>query len=186
MKKTRVSRWAGLALFALVLSGCSGGSNETAGHNQQDVSFATDMIVHHQGAIDMARLAAANGASPAVRDLAARIEAAQGPEIQQMNEMLTTWGEEAVDPAASGKHGGHGEEKMPGMMTEDEMSALRGASGATFDRLFLTSMIKHHEGAITMSREEIQKGKDPQATALATKIAAEQEREIVEMRRLLG
>ncbi|GAB7191695.1 DUF305 domain-containing protein [Kineococcus sp. NUM-3379] len=152
-----------------------------AGHNNVDTAFAQDMIVHHEGAVEMASLAAERAGSQQVKDLALEIIAAQGPEIEQMSGWLESWGEPVE---AAGEHSAHGG-GMPGMMSEEEMGAMEDASGAEFDRMFLEGMIEHHRGAVDMARTEQAEGADPDAKALAATIEADQTREIAEMQRLL-
>jgi uncharacterized protein (DUF305 family) len=174
-------------------------------HNATDLTFAQSMIVHHQGAIEMADLAATRAASQQVKDLAARIKAAQGPEIEQMQSWLTAWGaamstsSEASDSMGGMDHGGmdHGGSSevsegstdggmsMPGMMTDEQMQQLGAASGAAFDRMFLEMMIMHHQGAIEMADTEIAGGMNPDALALAESITTSQTAEITEMQKLL-
>lgn len=169
-------------LATLTLAGCAGGGSADKTFNDADIAFASEMIPHHQQAVEMAALAETRAQSAEVKDLAARIKGAQDPEIRQMTAMLESWGEEA--PSADGGHGGHG--SMPGMMTDDEMSGLMGAQGAQFDRMFLEMMIRHHEGAIEMARTEIADGADPEAKKLAETIARVQQQEIDEMKGLLA
>ncbi len=71
------------------------------------------------------------------------------------------------------------------MLSEAQMTQLRQASGPAFDRLFLAGMIRHHEGAVTMSQEELDEGQFPDAKELARQIIADQQTEIIEMQRLL-
>lgn len=151
--------------------------------NDADVTFASQMIPHHQQAIQMAEMAGRKATTPEVKKLAAAIKAAQGPEIQQLSSWLTAWGK----PIPSPKHGGHDmSEPMPGMMTEDEMSQLGNSTGSMFDRMWTEMMIKHHQGAVTMAKAEQTKGKNAQAIALAKKIETDQNSEIATMQRLLG
>jgi len=166
-------------LFALVLAGCGGGDQ---GHNAQDVSFVQDMLPHHEQAVVMSDLALSQAGSAEVKDLATRIKAAQGPEISIMQGWLSAWGEEATD------HGGHdmGSSGMQGMASDEDLGALKAASGTEFDRLFLKDMIAHHEGAVEMAKTEIAKGKLPAAKTLAQRITISQEEEIAEMRSLLA
>ena len=118
-----------------------------------------------------------------IHDAAARIEAAQGPEIGRLQGFLADWG---AAPAAD-HHGGHGDMAgMAGMMSDEQMAALGRASGAAFDRSFLQMMIAHHEGAVTMARAELDAGVDPRARELAQQIVDAQQAEIAEMRTLLG
>jgi uncharacterized protein (DUF305 family) len=145
-----------------------------------DVRFMTAMIGHHSQAIAMARLAPTHGASAEVRTLAARIANAQRDEIATMQEWLrdrekpvppadTTIATSAAAhaghgaPAAGGAHAGHGagaagahaghDASMPGMLTPAQLQQLDAARGEEFDRLFLTLMIQHHRGAVTMVQE---------------------------------
>lgn len=151
--------------------------------NDADVTFAAQMIPHHQQAVQMAEMASRKATTPEVKKLATAVKAAQGPEIQQLSGWLTAWGK----PVPSPKHGGHDmSEPMPGMMTEDEMSELGNASGSMFDRMWTQMMIKHHQGAVTMAKTEQTKGKNAEAIALAKKIETDQNREIAIMQRLLG
>jgi len=174
-----------LAASLLTLAAC-GNDDETdtgAAHNDADVTFAQQMIPHHQQAIEMSELAETRAASPEVKDLAADIKGAQDPEIETMTGWLESWGE---DLAGESEHGGHDTSDMPGMMSEDEMVELEAASGAEFDRMFLTMMIEHHEGAIDMAKTEQAEGEYPDAIALAEEIERAQTAEITTMNELLG
>lgn len=167
------------ALVALALAGCSSSSDGKT-FNDADVKFATEMIPHHQQAVEMSSLAEERAEKPEVLDLATRIKGAQDPEIKQLSGMLESWGEEVP----SG-HGGHGADEMAGMMSEQEMAQLEAASGPAFDRMFLEMMIRHHEGAITAAKAEIAEGVHPEARKLAETIARVQQAEIDEMTGLL-
>ena len=74
---------------------------------------------------------------------------------------------------------------MPGMMSDADLAKLKAASGADFDRQFLTMMIAHHEGAITMAKEETAKGVNPDAKSLAGRIVTAQQGEIDTMNKIL-
>jgi len=175
VKRIALTLLAGVALVAA----CSSNAKD---HNAQDVSFTQDMIGHHSQAVEMADMALAQGSSPKVKDLATRIKAAQGPEIQTMQGWLKAWGK----PAAS-TGGMAGMAGMPGMgMTDAQMSGLRAASGATFDRMFLTLMVEHHQGAVTMAKTEVDKGTYRPAKQLAQRISTAQQKEITEMQGLLS
>lgn len=197
------------------LTGCGGSSTETAGgspaatsqsgaaqpHNQQDVMFAQHMIPHHQQAIEMSDIVLSKtGIDPRVVNLANQIKAAQGPEIQQMQSWLNEWGTPTMPMTPSGSmtpsHNmpGHdmgdtpGMGNMPGMtgmMSEQDMTALRNAQGAEAGKLYLTQMITHHQGAITMAQDEIKSGQYPPAVALAQSIVTAQQNEIDEMNGIL-
>ncbi|GAA1972898.1 DUF305 domain-containing protein [Amycolatopsis minnesotensis] len=185
----------GAVLAALALSGCAGTApqddtkaapSQRAGtaHNDADVTFARQMVPHHTQALDMAALVPDRTANPAVTDLAARIKRAQGPEIEQLDGWLARWG-----AAPSGGHAMPGmpsHASMGGMMSDAEMTKLRAGKGAEFDRMWLTMMIGHHEGAVEMANAELRGGADADAKALAGRIAGAQRAEIAEMRKLLG
>jgi len=138
------------------------------------------MIPHHQQAVEMAAMADGRAASAEVKDLAAKIKAAQQPEIDTMNQWLTTWGKPTAAPEMGHGSAGHG------MMSDADMAKMMNAKGAGFDKQFLTMMIAHHEGAITMARDETAKGSNTDAKALAEKIVADQQAEITAMRGMLG
>ncbi|EAQ5978266.1 DUF305 domain-containing protein [Salmonella enterica subsp. enterica serovar Senftenberg] len=187
-----------LALVAaLALTGCgntadnaanSGTSNSSkADFNDADVTFAQSMIPHHQQAVVMAKMAKANAESSDVKDLAAKVEAAQGPEIDTMSGWLKAWGQKQPSGNGMGSMNGmdHGSDGMPGMMSDDDMMSLDSTKGTGFDRMFLTMMITHHEGAIEMAETEQTDGKNADAIALAKKIEADQTAEIAQMKDML-
>ncbi|MGE0158245.1 MAG: DUF305 domain-containing protein [Gemmatimonadales bacterium] len=151
--------------------------------SEADVAFVSGMIAHHGQAIDMSELAPARAASESVRTLAARIINAQRDEIAWMERWLRERGQPLPAPGAM-DHTGH----LPGMLTPAEIDALGRSSGADFDRLFLDSMIRHHEGALAMvetllaSEEAVQ---DPATFKLASDIHVDQSTEIARMHRML-
>ena len=175
-----------LAASALLLAGCGSPNTSDEGHDGADVTFAQQMIPHHEQAVEMSDLALepARGASADVTDLATRIRAAQKPEIEELTGFLEGWGEDV--PSGHGDPGGHGGagHSMTGMMSEDQMDRLADSNGATFDRLWLEMMVEHHEGAVEMARTEIADGQDSRAKALA--IIDAQTAEITQMKGLLG
>ena len=184
MKRVALALFAGLVL----VTACSSKAKD---HNAQDVAFAQGMIPHHQQAVEMSDMALAQASSAKVKDLATRIKLAQGPEIEQMKGWLSSWDEplEAESGGMAGmNHGGGAMDDVAGMgmMTDAQMQQLEGARGAEFDRMFLTMMIRHHEGAVTMARAELDKGKYPPAKQLAQAIVDAQQKEISEMQGLLG
>ena len=153
-------------------------SSAAAEHNSADAMFAQMMIPHHEQAMEMSDMVLAkDGIDPAVTELAEDIKSAQGPEIKTMTGWLSAWGEPV---AMSGDHG------MEGMMTEDDMAALEAAQGTEAARLFLTQMVKHHEGAVKMAQEETANGSNPDAVAQAEKMAKDQSGEIDKMKELLA
>jgi uncharacterized protein (DUF305 family) len=188
-----------LVAGALLLAGCADDSSEAAhngpmtGHSSPsdsapgsgertvgdaDVAFTRDMVPHHQQAIQMARLVEGRAEDPRVLDLAGRIEAAQGPEIETMSGWLEEWNADT----------GHMDDGMGGMggtMSEKDMHALMNAAGAEFDQLFLEQMITHHKGAVEMAEAEIADGQKADVIALAEAIRDSQTAEIAEMEKLL-
>lgn len=165
-------------------------------HNDADVAFAQGMIPHHQQAIEMSdMLLGKQGVDPRVITLANEIKAAQDPEIDQMTGWLSQWGAATTTPSPSSTTPGMPGHDMSGgdmpgmaghgMMSDQDMAALQEAQGAEASRLFLTQMIQHHEGAITMAQEEIDIGQFPAAVALARSIVSAQQREITTMKRML-
>lgn len=166
--------------------------------NAADVTFAQAMIPHHQQAVQMADLAASRATDADVKRLATQIKAAQGPEITTMTMWLAAWGTPAPTTSTAGApgqhHGGSAnaspgtdqDHAMAGMMTDAAMTALAAATGADFDRQFLTMMIAHHRGAISMAKDEISNGVNTDAKALAQQIADDQQAEIDTMNRILA
>lgn len=192
MKKLTTMLVAACAALAL-LTGCGTGpaapgtTQAQSTHNDADVTFARGMVPHHRQAVDMAELAAGRTENTAILDLATRIGAAQGPEIDVMTGWLTAWGAE-VPGAMSGMEGMEGMDDgggMDGMMTPEQMGQLEQSSDAAFDRLFLEQMTAHHTGAVEMARTELDAGADPDALALAQTIVDTQQAEIDEMATLL-
>ncbi|MCY7290155.1 MAG: DUF305 domain-containing protein, partial [Cryobacterium sp.] len=135
-------------------------------------------------AIEMADLATNRAGSASVKDLAARIRAAQQPEIATMTGWLRDWGKK-VPSMQNGASMDMGDGDM-GMMSNAEMSDLRADQGSEFDTMFLEMMIRHHEGAVAMAETELNDGKFVQAKALAQTIIDAQEDEITEMNQLLA
>lgn len=151
-------------------------------HNQADVMFSMMMIPHHAQAIEMSDLILAKtGVAAEVTALARQIKAAQAPEIAQMRGWLAGWGLSAP-PTQAGMAG------MPGMgmVSEADMTKLKAADGAEAQRLFLTGMIAHHEGAIDMAEDVLRDGVNAEVKTLAQAIITSQQAEIATMRQLLG
>lgn len=120
------------------------------------------MIMHHSQAVEMTALIASHTENKELRSLGARISSSQSDEIKFMQRWLAGWGESISIampgmPEMQGMHAsGQSMESMtlmPGMLTPEQMNALKNAKGAEFDRLFLTGMIQHHNGALTMVKD---------------------------------
>lgn len=145
-----------------------------------DVRFMQDMIPHHAQALDMAALVDGRGASRAVTLIAERIRVSQADEIRRMSLWLSA--RDKPIPAS------HTEHLMAGMLTPEQMAALAAATGADFDRLFLTGMIQHHRGALTMVDQILDAPGGAQASdvyQLVSDIEADQTTEISRMQSLL-
>ena len=163
----------------------SASASSSAQFNDADVMFAQMMYPHHAQAVQMADMANGRTDNPDVLSLASAIAAAQQPEMDQMTAWLTEWGQPAPS-ADMGQMGGMDHSSGSGMMTTQDMDALRASSGPEFDRQWLTMMIAHHTGAIEMANTEIADGTDPDAQEMARTIVATQQQEIDTMQRLLG
>ena len=121
-----------------------------------EIEFMQGMIMHHSQAVEMTALIASHTENKDLRSLGARISSSQSDEIKFMQRWLVAWGEPA-SMSMSGMQGMHTSDQpmslMPGMLTPEQMHALRNAKGAEFDRLFLTGMIQHHNGALIMVKD---------------------------------
>ena len=151
-----------------------------AAFNDADVMFAQMMIPHHEQAVEMATMAETRANDPELKQIAARIKAAQAPEITTMKGWLTAWGQPME---AAGGHGGHG--GMPGMMADEEMTQLVAAKGVDFDRMFCRMMTAHHGGAKQMAGDEDAKGSHPDVKALAAQIMKTQYAEVEALQKIL-
>ncbi|EDY60550.1 MULTISPECIES: DUF305 domain-containing protein [Streptomyces] len=146
--------------------------------NSADVSYARMMIAHHAQALELTELAPQRAESARLKALAERISAAQGPEIEAMRAWLKEYGQ-------SEKSDAHAHTRMPGMATEAQLEKLRAAKGKAFDELFLTLMITHHEGAITMATDVKGQGNNVRIEEMADDVVAQQTSEINRMRNML-
>jgi uncharacterized protein (DUF305 family) len=121
--------------------------------SQADIDFMQGMIMHHQQAVEMTALIPSHTGNKDLQSLGARISSSQSSEIKFMQRWLAARGEPmsmAMPGMPDMDKSGHPVALMPGMLTLDQMEALRIAKGAEFDRLFLTGMIQHHNGALIM------------------------------------
>lgn len=160
---------------------------------EADARFLAGMIPHHAQAIRMARWAATHGASDELQTLAARIINAQQDEIVVMQTWLRDRGQVVPEPDPAGLRmvmdGAEHHHLMPGMLTDEQMRQLDDARGAEFDRLFLTYMIQHHKGAVSMVEELFATdgaGQDNTVFKLASDINVDQTTEIARMQRMLA
>jgi uncharacterized protein (DUF305 family) len=150
-----------------------------------DVRFMQGMIAHHAQALEMTALLPSRTNREAMHLLARRIELSQADEIGLMQRWLKARGATVPDAHA---HHDHGSALTPGMLTPEEMSRLEAARGHAFDRLFLESMIRHHDGALTMVHDLFATrgaGQDPEIDAFASDVDADQRIEIDRMSAML-
>lgn len=150
------------------------------GATSADVKFMQGMIGHHAQAVEMVALIDDRTASNTMKLLGARIQVSQDDEINMMKAWLKDHGAEIPGP----HHHHTAEGFMPGMLTQEEMTALGDAKGVEFDRLFLIGMIKHHNGAITMVEELFKTpgaGQEGGIFAFASDVDADQRMEITRM-----
>ncbi len=159
--------------------------------SQADVDFMQGMIMHHAQAVEMTALMESHTENKDLRLLGARISRSQTDEIKFMQRWLTARGESTSMPMPAMP--GMDMSKMamplmPGMLTPEQMEALRKAKGAEFDRLFLTGMIQHHNGALTMVRDLFDTagaGQDGEIFDFATDVDSGQRAEIRIMQSML-
>jgi uncharacterized protein (DUF305 family) len=179
-------------------------------YTKADIDFMSGMIHHHAQAIAMSQWAPTHGASAEVQRLAARIINAQRDEIGTMQRWLRVRNQPVPEPGHddmvmdSTMHGGmagmhdmhHGsgahamhEMLMPGMLTEAQMTELDAARGREFDRLFLTFMIQHHSGAVSMVKDlfgTYGAAQDELVFKFANDVNVDQTTEIARMRKMLA
>jgi uncharacterized protein (DUF305 family) len=129
--------------------------------SQAEVEFMRGMIMHHSQAVEMTALISSHTENKDLRSLGARISSSQSDEIKFMRRWLASR-REPVSMAMPGMRdlnmshhdmSGHPMALMPGMLTPEQMEALRKAKDTEFDHLFLTGMIQHHNGALTMVKD---------------------------------
>ncbi len=185
----RTNWWIGM-LLGLLLSAC--GSTETAApkpHENMsdhmlhptlnpadlalpyDLRFIDGMMMHHLAAIDMANAALQSATDPKIKELAQAIITAQSSEVTQLRDWRASWYPDA--PMTSG--------------TGADMGTMQVSDDATiaYDIRWLTAMIDHHEGAVTMANEALANAEHAELKTLATAIIAEQNGEIEQMKAML-
>jgi uncharacterized protein (DUF305 family) len=195
MKSTR-SIILTLSFTAAAAAGCASGSSLSAAataparplgnfpHTQADVRFMSGMIPHHAQAVLIAGWAKSHEASDALQRLCERIVVAQTDEIA----LMQTWLRDRGEAVPETSHHNHDGALMPGMLTAAQLEQLDRARGVEFDRLFLTFMIQHHEGAVTMVDALFASegaGQDEIVFRLASDIYADQTTEIDRMEKML-
>ena len=168
-------------------------------YTSHDVRFMQHMIMHHAQAVEMGVLIPERTETPTIRLMGDRIARSQDSEIAMMQSWLSRRGESTeMDMSGHGSHGSHhgamhgGQPSetplMPGMLSPAQMAELAAARGADFDRLFLTGMIHHHQGALDMVDALLDQpgaGEDPELAEFLLAVQADQSAEIARMRSLL-
>ncbi|MEA2706726.1 MAG: hypothetical protein QOH22_1514 [Gemmatimonadaceae bacterium] len=158
-----------------------------------DIRFMDGMISHHAQALVMAGWASSHGASASVQTLASRIINAQQDEIAGMQKWLRDRHQPVPEANPHGMtmnmNGMTHEMLMPGMLTESQLKQLDNSRGKEFDRLFLTFMIQHHTGAVTMVKELFDTpgaAQDITVFKMASDVSADQTTEIERMQKMLA
>jgi uncharacterized protein (DUF305 family) len=161
-----------------------------------DVEFMQHMIMHHAQAVEMTALIDSHTQNQQLRSLGARISRSQSDEIKFMKRWLTARGAQTSMPMHDmsmhnmpGMDMSKHEMLMPGMLTAAQMDALKKANGAEFDRLFLTGMIQHHNGALIMVKDLFDtagSGQDAELFNFVTDVDTGQRAEIKIMQTMLG
>ena len=157
-----------------------GGSHSTtAGENlsADDAMFLQMMIPHHQQAVIISEYALTNSKNEQILSIANKIKADQANEVAQMSKWLA---DDGLGTAA-----GHSMAGMAGMLSDSQLNTLKSSKGAGFDKLFLNSMIEHHQGALAMVGM-IENSKVAALRDFATAISTAQQAEIDQMQKLLG
>jgi uncharacterized protein (DUF305 family) len=165
------------------MSALASGTVASGPHNSADVSFATDMIPHHSQAVEMADMAIAKASNADVKALAVKIKAAQDPEIVTMTGWLRAWNQPVPPSSMSGMSGMSSSTGM-GMMSDADMASLDRATGKAFDTMWVTMMITHHQGAVSMSKTELASGQYAGAKTLAQSIVTSQTAQIAQLQTL--
>jgi uncharacterized protein (DUF305 family) len=185
------------AIFLAVFTAASAPVTDTTVDAQHDytaadIQFMDGMIAHHAQALLMAGWAESHGAGPALLTLTARITNAQKDEITAMQKWLRDRHQPVPEPDPHGMmmnmNGMQHEMLMPGMLTEVQLKQLDDARGKEFDRLFLTFMIQHHRGAVTMVNDLFGTNgaaQDISVYKMASDIGADQTTEIERMQKML-
>jgi uncharacterized protein (DUF305 family) len=160
-------------------------------HSQADTEFMQGMIMHHAQAVEMTTLIESHTQNKELRSLGARISRSQSDEIKFMKRWLTARGEPTslAMPEMPGMDMSTHTMLMPGMLTAKQMDALKKAKGEEFDRLFLTGMIQHHNGALIMVKDLFENagaGQDAELFNFATDVDSGQRAEIRIMQTMLG
>lgn len=201
-RSRRSALFALVVAVALALGGCtssdgsgggsgSSGSSGSSAHNDADATFAAEMVPHHEQALQMVAMTQGRDLSPDFEQLTTNIYDAQQPEIDEMKGWLEDWGEPTATGTGMGGMGNMSEMpgmdgSAPGMMSDDDLGELTNTTDrSAFEKMWLTMMIAHHQGAIDMARTELADGEYQPALDLAQSIIESQSAEIGQMKQML-
>jgi uncharacterized protein (DUF305 family) len=173
-----------LAISPLALTACASEADHSshkmasseAAYSADEVMFAQMMIPHHEQALEMVALAEAKTSDEDILHVAGHIKDAQAPEVSTMKSWLSAAG---VDVDA------HHSMEMDGMLSDAELDALEAVEGVEFEKLFLSGMIKHHQGALDMLYL-LEESSNSEVTAFGDMVRKVQSKEITDMQALLG
>jgi uncharacterized protein (DUF305 family) len=140
-----------------------------------DLQFVDTMIAHHQGAVEMAQMAANQTQNADLLRFTRQIVADQNAEIEQMKRWREQWFKN--QPSALNMEMSGMADSMKGM----DMSKLAAARDKNFDLMFVEMMIPHHDGAVIMAREALQKAEHQELKTLSNQIIKSQQNEIGQM-----
>jgi uncharacterized protein (DUF305 family) len=183
--------WGRVAVLGLALAflgfavGFVATRDRPPGASSADVGFLQDMLTHHDQALQVATLTDAYGEDPVVRSYAREVLTFQSYEIGVMTQMLAEWGytrDERSDEAMAWMGMAVPVERMPGLLTDDQLDEVREARGPELDGLFLELMAEHHRGGLHMAQEGAALADDDGVAELAARIGRNQAGEINEYR----
>ncbi len=187
---------AAVALLALVaLSAFAGyrmgASGNAPADDSADAGFSRDMQTHHNQAVELSLIVRERTADPAIRSVAYDIATSQAQQSGQMYGWLSVWGLAQTSSTTSmgwmrGDHHTMANDDGMGMATAAQVQALRRASGPEAERQFLTLMIAHHRGGVSMAQAALELAERPEVQTLARAIHTSQESEIVQLETLLS
>jgi uncharacterized protein (DUF305 family) len=194
MRQQLLRMSAAAVMAAVTLSACSSSAHQAAtgspstssaqAHNSTDVTFAQNMTPCHKQAIQMSEIILTKqGLDPRVVQVANQIKAAEGPDVEGMQSWLSQWQQPMTPSSAAGMPA---MQRMTGMASPEQMTALQNAVGSDASKQFLTMMIQNHQHAIMLAQSEIDFGQYPPAVAMAHSIATAEQQEVNTMQGILG
>jgi len=174
-----------MVLPAAAQDGHDAGAKASTHAMKGDAAYVGMMMMHHQMGIEMAGVAAEKGQRAEVKQLATKIATVQQAEKKQLEGYQSRL--KSVPPGTGGLARTHDMTGMPAMQKgQQDMERLKKASGSEVDRIFLSSMAKHHQQAVQMSKQAKHTLKDTDVRQFAEKTITNQTKEIAEIRKLQG